>query len=56
MSRRGEFVNSSFKRRDFLKLAGLVPLGLFVPKLVQGMNVSSQGDEKRNIIVFIFDA
>lgn len=42
-----------FNRRDFLKVAGLVPLGLAVPRLTRAMDYLSTG---QNVIVIVFDA
>lgn len=44
-------------RRDFLKLAGLAPLGLIAPPLIKkfGLTQLSQG-EKKNVLVIVFDA
>lgn len=41
-------------RREFLKLAGTLPLSLFAPKLIQ--DVRLQDGSKKNIIVLLFDA
>ena len=44
-------------RRDFLKLAGLAPLGLIAPPLIKKLGVTQlfQGD-KKNVLVVVFDA
>jgi arylsulfatase A-like enzyme len=39
-----------FNRRDFLKLAGMLPLGLAAPKL------GSLQSDKKNVIIVVFDA
>jgi arylsulfatase A-like enzyme len=53
----GERVNQNLNRRDFLKLAGLLPSGLFVPKWMRGLHLPPASDGKnQNIIVLIFDA
>jgi arylsulfatase A-like enzyme len=44
-------MNNSFNRRDFLKLASLLPLSLAVPRL----SPNGQGKQK-NVIVIVFDA
>jgi arylsulfatase A-like enzyme len=50
-------VSNSLNRREFLKLASLLPLGFFVPPLVQGIRPSAGSAEiERNIIIIIFDA
>ena len=50
-------MNSTLNRRDFLKLAGLLPLSLSAPRLLRTLDPSqqSQGNQK-NVIVIIFDA
>jgi arylsulfatase A-like enzyme len=42
-------------RRDFLKLAGLLPLGLTVPRFMRDTNLY-QPAGKQNILVIVFDA
>jgi len=44
-------------RRDFLKLAGLVPFGLIAPPLLRSLNHENllEGD-KKNVLVVVFDA
>ncbi len=39
-----------FNRRDFLKMAGLLPLGLTAPRLLQNPN------NKKNVLIIVFDA
>ncbi len=48
---------SSFNRRDFLKLGGLLPAGMVAPSLARLLHTSpaAQGD-RRNVIVVVFDA
>jgi membrane-anchored protein YejM (alkaline phosphatase superfamily) len=48
-------MNRNFNRRDFLKLAGLLPLGLTVPRFVRDANLS-QSTGKQNVLVIVFDA
>jgi len=43
-------MEQKINRRDFLKLAGLLPLGLAAPRFLQ----TSPG--KKNILVIVFDA
>ena len=44
-------------RRDFLKLAGLLPLGIATPKLVDSLEELPQQSQKaQNVIIVIFDA
>jgi len=44
---------SNFNRRDFLKLAGMLPLGLAAPKLDKSFGLQSG---KKNVIMVVFDA
>lgn len=48
-------MNRNFNRRDFLKLAGLLPLGLAVPRFMKNA-VLSQANGKQNVLVIVFDA
>jgi len=50
-------MKNRFNRRDFLKLAGLLPLSFTAPHLLQAFNTqpSLQGTSK-NVLVIIFDA
>ena len=50
-------MNSRINRRDFLKLSGLLPLGVAVPRLMNvlsGSAAAAQG--QKNVIVVVFDA
>lgn len=50
-------MNQRLNRRDFLKLASLLPVGLSAPRLLQLLGASSRAQEKpRNVIVIVFDA
>jgi arylsulfatase A-like enzyme len=50
-------MNNRFSRRDFLKLAGLLPLGLSAPGLSRMLDMPTLAPEKpKNVIVIIFDA
>jgi arylsulfatase A-like enzyme len=50
-------MNNQFSRRDFLKLAGLLPLGFSAPRWLQMLNAHPQTQEKpANVLVIIFDA
>ena len=42
-----------FNRRDFLKLAGMLPLGLAAPQLDRSLGLQS---DKKNVIIIVFDA
>jgi arylsulfatase A-like enzyme len=42
-----------FNRRDFLKLAGMLPLGLAAPRLGKSLGLQS---DKKNVIIIVFDA
>jgi len=44
---------SGFNRRDFLKFAGMLPLGLAAPKLGKSLGLQSN---KKNVIIVVFDA
>ena len=48
-------MKSGLNRRDFLKLAGLLPLGLAAPRAVRGLNLQPQTGP-RNVILMVFDA
>ncbi|HMD80325.1 MAG TPA: sulfatase-like hydrolase/transferase, partial [Anaerolineales bacterium] len=48
-------MNSQLNRRDFLKLAGLLPLSLSAPRLLRSLDPSIQGQQK-NVVVIVFDA
>jgi hypothetical protein len=44
-------------RRDFLKLAGLLPLGMAAPRLVRSLDASQLiQDGMQNVLVIVFDA
>jgi hypothetical protein len=43
-------------RRDFLKLAGLLPLTVAAPGLVNAINSYQQPEKTQNIIIVVFDA
>ena len=50
-------MNSRINRRDFLKLSGLLPLGVAAPRLMNvlsGSAAAAQG--QKNVIVVVFDA
>lgn len=47
-------MNSKFNRRDFLKLAGALPLGFFSSKVAKSLRLRS--DQRKNIIIIVFDA
>ncbi len=50
-------MKKTLSRRDFLKLAGLAPLGLIAPPLIKKLGITNliQG-EKKNVLVILFDA
>lgn len=50
-------MKSPINRRDFLKLSGLLPLGLATPRFLRTLGSSrlNQGDQK-NVIIVVFDA
>ena len=43
----------SMSRRDFLKFAGMLPFGIFAPKLNKSFGLPS---DKKNVVVVVFDA
>ncbi len=47
-------MNSKFNRRDFLKLAGALPLGFFSSKLAKSFGL--RADQRKNVIIIVFDA
>jgi len=50
-------MNNQFSRRDFLKLAGLLPLGLSAPRLSRILDAHALAQEKpKNVLIIIFDA
>src|SRR5687768_18488298 len=48
-------MNSRFTRRDFLKVAGLLPLGGYASALSRQLE-SQPLDGKKNVIICVFDA
>ena len=46
-------VNNQITRRDFLKLAGLFPLSVALPRVLNSLN-NQQGQQ--NVIIVVFDA
>ena len=50
-------MSNPLNRREFLKLASLLPLGFFAPPLVQNLRPSvTQAEKEHNIIIIVFDA
>jgi len=50
-------MNNQITRRDFLKLAGLLPLGFAAPNLVNSLApVVQQSKQPQNVIIVVFDA
>jgi arylsulfatase A-like enzyme len=50
-------MNNQINRRDFLKLAGLLPLGLATPQLLRMLDAHALTQERpKNVLVIIFDA
>ena len=46
-----------FNRRDFLKLAGYLPLGLALPPVTQALrSFQPAQDDKKNVMIIVFDA
>ncbi len=50
-------MNKRLNRRDFLKLAGLLPIGLYAPRWLSmgGASIEAQ-EQPKNVIIIIFDA
>jgi hypothetical protein len=48
-------MKSNFNRRDFLKLAGALPAGLFTSKIAKTLGISA-APVKKNILIIVFDA
>jgi arylsulfatase A-like enzyme len=50
-------MRNQFNRRDFLKLVGLLPLSLSVPRVLRTFQAAGSAQEKqKNVIVVVFDA
>jgi arylsulfatase A-like enzyme len=50
-------MSTSISRRDFLKLGGLVPIGLAGPGLVRGLSrPAAPAGTRQNVLVIVFDA
>jgi membrane-anchored protein YejM (alkaline phosphatase superfamily) len=50
-------MNNQISRRDFLKLAGSLPLGLATPRLLRMLDAHALTQERpKNVLVIIFDA
>ena len=49
-------MSNPLNRRDFLKLAGSLPLGLTLPPLAQTVSPSLLQDGRKNILIIVFDA
>jgi arylsulfatase A-like enzyme len=50
-------MNNQFSRRDFLKLAGLLPASLLAPRLSRMLAAPALAQEKpKNVLVLVFDA
>jgi arylsulfatase A-like enzyme len=50
-------MNNQITRRDFLKLAGLLPIGIAAPKLMGSLDtISAAQSSPQNVIVIVFDA
>lgn len=50
-------MHNRFSRRDFLKLAGLLPASLFAPRISRMFDASIRIQEKpKNVIIVVFDA
>jgi arylsulfatase A-like enzyme len=50
-------MSKRFNRRDFLKLAGYLPVGLALPPITKTLNsLQPPQDGKKNVIIIVFDA
>ena len=50
-------MKSQLSRRDFLKLAGLFPLGMAAPRVLRRLGQPPvQGGKPQNVIIIVFDA
>jgi arylsulfatase A-like enzyme len=49
-------MKSQFNRRDFLKLAGVLPLGMAAPRLLRALDAGSLQQRPKNVIIVVFDA
>jgi len=49
-------VKSSLSRRDFLRLAGLLPVSLAVPQFINSLSPVNQDGKLKNVIIVVFDA
>lgn len=56
MSSRRAPSTSPLGRRDFLKLAGLLPLSLALPPSVRTFRPSLAAEDRKNVLVIVFDA
>jgi len=49
-------MKKQFNRRDFLKLAGVLPLGMAAPQWLRTLDARSLQGRPKNVIVVVFDA
>jgi arylsulfatase A-like enzyme len=49
-------INNQISRRDFLKLAGMLPLSFAAPRLINSLMPTEQSGIVQNVIVVVFDA
>ena len=49
-------MKNQFTRRDFLKLAGMLPLGMAAPRLMKTLKSASQQGQAKNVLIVVFDA
>ena len=49
-------MKSQITRRDFLKLAGVLPLSIAAPRLVNSLAPVQQSGKPQNVIIVVFDA
>src|SRR5574341_473818 len=49
-------MSSNISRRDFLKVAGLLPVGLALPRFLKSAAQSPQAGDRQNVLIIVFDA
>ena len=49
-------MRNQITRRDFLKLAGMLPLSFTAPRLLNSLKPMRQSGKAQNIIIIVFDA
>ena len=49
-------MKNNITRRDFLKLAGILPLSVTIPRFVDSLSPAQQAGKLQNVIIIVFDA